>query len=137
MIFPYIEFLGLSEERVFRPMIPVSFRVGKILFKSYCLIDSGADYTVLPISLAKKFGMNLTDVPHFLIAGANGSHFTIYKSPIQIEHVIEKSGKKPLKWSSHVYFSASETTFLLGQKGFLENFKVVLNGKKRKVEILR
>jgi len=29
MIFPYVEFMGLTEERVFRPMIPISLKTNK------------------------------------------------------------------------------------------------------------
>ena len=134
--FPYIEFLGLAEERVFRPMIPVVFKVGEKEFNSYALIDSGADYTVLPIEIAGVLDLDISGQPRYGILGAGGNTFTIYKSPIEIEHEIRKRGFRSIKWKSFVYFAESGSTMLLGQNGFLENFKVTLNGKNRRVEII-
>lgn len=61
MIFPYVEFLGLAEDRVFRPLIPLTFKANKKEFKAYVLIDSGADYSVLPIEIAGKFNLKISD----------------------------------------------------------------------------
>lgn len=135
--FPYVEFLGLAEDRVFRPMIPVTFRANGENFKSYALIDSGADYTVLPIEIAGKLNLKISDQPRYSILGAGGSTFTIYKSPTEIEHQIEKRGFRELKWKSFVYFAESGSTILLGQNGFLSNLKVTLNGKSKQVEIVQ
>lgn len=136
MVFPYVEFLGLAEERVFRPMIPVTFRVDKEEFKSYSLIDSGADYTVLPIEIAGKFKFKLSDYSNYRILGAGGEIFTIYKSPTEVELSIQKRGFREVKWKSFVYFAESGSTILLGQNGFLNRFKVTLNGKNKEIEIM-
>ena len=62
IVFPYVEFLGLAEDRVFRPMIPIIFQANGKEFKSYSLIDSGADYSILPIEIAGKFKLDLYPV---------------------------------------------------------------------------
>ncbi|MBI2634099.1 hypothetical protein HYW82_00310 [Candidatus Peregrinibacteria bacterium] len=135
IVFPYIEFLGLAEERVFRPMIPVTFKANGKIFKSYALIDSGADYSILPIEIAGKFKLDLASQPQYRILGAGGNSFTIYKSSVEIEHIIKKSGFREIKWKSIVFFAESGSTILLGQNGFLNRFKVILNGKNKEVEI--
>ena len=137
MKFSYVEFLGLAEDRVFRPMIPVTFKVNKEEFKTYSLIDSGADYSVLPIEIAGIFNFKLSDQPHYNILGAGGNSFKIYKSPIEIEHIIQKTGFRTIRWKSYVYFAESGSTILLGQNDFLNKFKVTLNGKNKEVEILQ
>jgi predicted aspartyl protease len=135
MNFPYVEFLGLTEDRVFRPMIPMVFKANGEEFKTYSLVDSGADYTILPIEAAGKLKLNLSDQPRYSLLGAGGNTFTIYKSPIEVEFVIEKKGFRSILGKSIVYFAESGSTVLLGQNGFLKYFKVVLNGKNKEVEI--
>ncbi|MBD3331071.1 hypothetical protein GF354_06145 [Candidatus Peregrinibacteria bacterium] len=115
--FPYVEYLGLAEDRVFRPVIPVIFQANGEEFKNYCLIDSGADYSILPIEIAGKFNLELGSQPRYTVQGAGGSRFTIYRSPIEIDHIIKKRGFRDIKWKSTVYFSESGSTILLGQNG--------------------
>ena len=135
MIFPYVEFLGLTEERVFRPMIPITLKANKESIKSYALIDSGCDYTILPIELAGVFNFNLSNQPRYSIGAAGGSSFTVYKSPNEVECVLSKKGFRDIKIKSTVYFAESGPTCMLGQKGFLDQLKLILSGKNRQVEI--
>lgn len=80
MKFSYIEFLGLAEERLFRPMIPVTWTAEKESFTSYALIDSGADYTILPIAVAGRLKLKLENQPQYHILGGGGATFKIYRS---------------------------------------------------------
>lgn len=135
MNFSYIEFVGLVEERIFRPMIPVSFNVNDKNFKSYCLIDSGADYTILPIEAAKKLDLKLTRENSYRMEGAGANEFTIYASPSLIQCKIEKMGFRPITWQTKIYFSEGGTVALLGYKGFLEFFDVHLQTSQRKISL--
>lgn len=137
MTFPYIEFLGLAEERIFRPVIPVSFCTEDGVFNTYCLIDSGSDYTILPIEAAKKFDISLTRDRSYRMQGAGGNEFTIYASPSLINCSIEKRGFRPLTWKSTLYFSESGTLTLLGYKGFFEFVDVDLRPSKRELHLVR
>ncbi len=135
MIFPYIEALGLAEDRLWRPLIPVTFYANGLEFKSFGLIDSGADYSILPIEIAGILGLNLKGQPQYTLVGAGGSYFTIYRSPIEVDIVLEKRGFRKTQLHSYVYFSESGTTILLGQNGFLNKLKLTLNGKSREIQI--
>lgn len=135
MIFQYTEFLGLAEDRVFRPLIPVTFIANRQSFNSYVLIDSGADYSILPIEIAGRLKLDISNQPRYQIISAGGNTFTIYKSPSKIEHVIQKRGFRDIIWEETVYFAESSSTLLLGQNGFLRHFKILLDGEKREVEI--
>ena len=137
MNFPYVEFLGLAEERIFRPMIPITFKANNHIFQTYALVDSGSDYSILPIEIAGKLNLKLADQPQYNIQGAGGSSFTIYKSQLKVEHTLQKRGFRDIKWSSFVYFDESGTTLLLGQKGFLDRFQINLNGPQKGIEILQ
>lgn len=105
MNFPYVEFLGLAEERVFRPMIPVTFRNNKEEFRSYALIDSGADHTILPIEIAGILKIELSHQHSFNVESAGGNTFKVYKSPTEIESIIQKKGFRDIKWKSDFYFA--------------------------------
>ena len=135
MFFQYPEFLGLTEERIFRPMIPITFKANNEVFKTYGLIDSGCDYTILPIELAGIFKLKLSDQPRYSIGAAGGSSFTVYRSPIEIECILSQRGFRDIKINSQVYFAESCETCMLGQKGFLDQLQVNLDGEKREIEI--
>lgn len=135
MRFPYTEFLGLEEDRIFRPLIRVTFKMGEVSYSTYCLVDSGSDYVILPIEIAGKLKLKLDVNSYFRIASAGGDIFRVYKSPVKIEHIIKQMGHRDIKCTSPVYFAESSGTFLLGQSGFLNQFKVTLNGKERSLEI--
>lgn len=135
MNFPFTEFMGFAEDRVFRPMIPIAFEANNKSFDGYAVIDSGSDYNVLPVQIANSLGLDLSCEPRYRISAANGGTFTVYKSPIAIDHLIKKRDHKTIKWKSFVYFSESVDGILLGESGFVNKFKVTLNGKNREIEI--
>lgn len=135
MFFPYVEFMGLTEERIFRPMIPVKFKANSETFSTYSLIDSGCDYTILPIELAGIFKFNLSDQPRHTIGAAGGGSFTIYRSPMEVETILTKKGFRDIKFKSIVYFAESGSTCMLGQKGFLDQLNINLNGRNREIEV--
>ena len=116
-------------------MIPVKFSVNGKSFHSYCLIDSGADYTILPIEAAKKLDLKLTHEESYFMQGAGGNEFKIYKSPLEIDCETEKRGFRSLCWKTKVYFSESGTFTLLGYKGFFESINVNLKAQKREIDI--
>lgn len=135
MTFPYIEFLGLSQERVFRPMVPIIFEYGELKIDAYALIDSAADYTILPIETASEFNIPLSKQHPYRLQAAGGNVVTMYKSPEKINLRIQESGFKDISLQSTVYFAESETKIILGQKGFLEFLNISLSGKQRELKI--
>ena len=136
MNLPYIEDLGLEEERIFRPMLPVTFRANGESFKSYALVDSGSDYTILPIEIAGVLKLKLSVDRQFRLQAAGGNIFRIYKSPQKVEQAIEKKGFRPRKFSSYIYFAESGSAILLGQKGFLDQLNVKLKGPEKVFEVM-
>jgi predicted aspartyl protease len=137
MIFHHTEFLGAAEERVFRPIIKVSFSSDGKEVPMQCMIDSGSDYTILPIEAAGIFKFNLSDQPQYRMAGAGNNTFKIYKSPTELDIVLKRKGFREIKYKSFIYFAESEPIGLLGFKGFLENLKVKLDGKNKEIEIIQ
>lgn len=116
--FPYVEFLGLAEDRVFRPMIPVTFKANGEELKSYALVDSGADYTILPIEIVGKFKLGLGAEPNYTVQGAGGNSFTIYKSPIELEIIIKKEDLERSNANQQYFLQSQEPLSFLGKADF-------------------
>lgn len=112
-----------------RPIIDIIVRSDKYFAIYPMLIDSGADYCILNLELAKSFGIKLskTAVKFFGIGR---------------EQIIGKWGKIELKIAGHTYKSkvlfAEISQFghgILGQSGFFDHFDVKLSYFKQTIEI--
>ena len=134
MIFKYPESLEVGGEKLYRPVVPILFKNDNYFALLEGTIDSGADYILLPISIAQKLNIKLKKKTQFYSAG--GGKFTVYRSPVKIEYILRKDGFGNISHKTIVYFAESQTTILLGNYGFLEKFKVTLNGPKKEVEII-
>ncbi len=135
MIFKYSEYQTQDNKTIYRPTIPILFKNGKHFIFTEAAIDSGADYTILPIEIAGVLNIKLDKRNKRTFEGAGGNPFTVYRSPNSIEHIIRQEKFRTHKWNSGVFFSESQPTILLGQNGFLDKFVVTLDGKKKEVRL--
>lgn len=137
MVFKYSQFPTSGEKDVFiyRPTIPIvlKYRTNFILVEA--LVDSGADQTILPVEIATTLNIPLdaSSVTSFL--GAGGNSFEVYRSQVLVQHILRAPGFRPIQWGTKVYFTQSQPTILLGQDGFLNRFRVTLDGIKKQIEI--
>lgn len=137
MKFKYSEYSSANKVKIYRPTVPILFRNKSKFILTEAIIDSGADFTILPIELAGALEIKLNPRQKKTFFGAGSNPFTVYHSSESIEHILRQSGFRPITWKSKVYFAESQPGILLGYKGFLENFKVILDGKRRELEISR
>lgn len=135
MKFKYSEYAGPDNLKIFRPTVPILFKLKSKFIYTEAIIDSGADFTILPIEIAGILDIKLDGRKKTSFHGAGNNQFTVYPSPESIEHIIRQNSFRPLKWNSKVYFAESQPGILLGHKGFLERFKITLDGKKKELEI--
>lgn len=135
MIFRYSEFKDECGERFFVPFVPVFLSLNNDSVFVDALIDSGADYTILPIQLAAEFGFKLSLANRIKIQGAGGNVFQVYKSPEKLGFLIKETGFRDIKWKSFVYFAELQSTILLGQVGFFDHVDVKLSWRKKEIEI--
>ena len=135
MIFKYYQYQTKENETIYRPTIPIVFKNGKHFIFTDATIDSGADFSILSIEMAKVLDIKLDHRSKKTIESAGGNTFTVYPSPISIEHIIRQKGFRTLKWKALVYFSEIQPTILLGQKGFLDKLIVTLDGRKKEVRL--
>lgn len=135
MKFKYSEYTDENNIKIFRPTIPIVFKNKSKFIQTEAIIDSGADFTILPIEVAGILDIKLDRHTKATFHGAGGNPFPVYPSPINIEHILRQSGFRTINWQTKVFFAESQPAILLGHKGFLEKFRVTLDGKRREVEI--
>lgn len=137
MKFSYSQFPGLDNKSVYRPSIPMFFKYASYFVYTEGFIDSGSDYTILPLEFAGELHLKLDTSKKTEFVGAGKNPFVVYPSPVKIKHVIRQNGFRNLEWESKVYFAESQPGILLGNSGFLDHFRVTLDGIKKEVEITK
>ena len=59
--------------QAYHPLLPVEFNVGLNSYPTLAILDSGADYSLFPASIAVDLGLNLTDGREDELFGIAGS----------------------------------------------------------------
>lgn len=135
MKFKYSEYTNPDGTKTFRPTVPIVFSYKSKLILTEAIVDSGADFTILPIEMAGALDISLDIQTKTIFHGAGSNPFTVYPSSVEIEHILRQSGFRPIQWKTKVFFAELQPGILLGQKGFLEKFKVTFDGPKKELEI--
>ncbi len=127
----------VSGQEIFFPALRVTFRYKKCkLTIGNALVDTGADETLLPLSMAVEMGFKFDlDEDKTLREGAGGKQFVVYKSPVKIDCILESQGFRPFIWQSSVFFTLEQPTILIGRNNFLDKFTVTFRGKEKILEL--
>lgn len=136
MKFKYSQYPAPNGKSIYRASVPILFKHGSSIFYTEGIIDSGADYTILPIEVAGELNIKLESKKKATFLGAGSNPFTVYESPVKIQHLLRQNGFRSIQWESIVYFAESQPGVLLGNFGFLDRLKVTLDGTKKEVEII-
>jgi hypothetical protein len=125
IVFKYKEeSLGLKEERIKRPIANVFLKSRSnswIEFHPY--IDSGADLTMIPLSLGKLLGWGFSSKKVEQIGGVRGSVPVIYKNNLM--RIGEKEFNARVAWSL-----IEDVPPLLGRADVFDIFEVTFKQKK-------
>lgn len=93
------------------------------------LIDSGADETVLPLSMAEEVGASLFYSEAALVVGVAGTPFEYIPGEVEMELI---SSGPPIRWRTCVAFARFEDSesecAVLGHTGVLQFFTATLHG---------
>ena len=122
-------------KKIYRPTVPILLKNKSKFIYVEAIIDSGADCTILPIEIAGALDIKLDGRRKTNFHGAGNNTFPVYPSLVSITHMLRQSGFRTIGWKTKVFFAESQPGILLGHKGFLERFKVTLDGKKKEVQI--
>ena len=116
------------------PTIPVTLK-GRSTFpiKVLALIDSGADVSIIPISLAELLNLNLPE--EIQIAHGIGGEVKAKSSKMEI--IVEKNREKYSFMIPVQVILDNNTPIILGRKGFFDKFIIAIDEKKKKVKLKR
>ena len=141
MIFPYDASLTRAPDgtivTTYRPMIPIRI-VGPDAAALYlALVDTGADGTVLPRSVADDLGIVPDDQKADDVTAFGGTRLRTAPAKAQFEL---SDGTDSCRWETTVDFvefpDPQHETLILGHEGFLQFFTATFNGKMKTVELL-
>ena len=135
MKFKYSEYKCTDGTKIYRPTVPIIFKYKSSFIQTEAVVDSGADFTILPIEVAGILGIKLDQKAKTIFHGAGNNSFTVYPSLVKIEHMLRQGGFRAINWQTEVFFAESQPGILLGHQGFLEKFKVTLESKRKELEI--
>tara|TARA_Y100000310_G_scaffold99766_1_gene97630 strand:+ start:496 stop:900 length:405 start_codon:yes stop_codon:yes gene_type:complete len=103
----------------------------------HALIDTGADVTIIPMEVNKLLGLELEKSSTLSFVGAGGDIFRAVPTKKKIEYRIEQAGHRPICWKGTVFFAAGQPTILLGNYQCLDQLKITLDGKNRKLNLVK
>lgn len=124
LTFPFEKRLSPILGEIYRPIAQVFFfsQVKKHWYETWMLVDSGADYTLLPKYFSHRLGINLEkDCKIFKTTGIGGEEKVYFFKKIKV-----KLGE----WEREVpigFLDRDEIPPLLGRHLFLETFEVLLS----------
>jgi predicted aspartyl protease len=142
MKFPYREYVsifpGTTDFRlILRPIISVRILGSKSEARWDALVDTGADETLLPMSLAEVLAIELD--PHLTseAAGISGDRLKIHYGDVEFR--IE-SDREVVAWKTTVGFvdfgSSDDEVIVLGHGGCLDYFTATFDGEKAELELI-
>lgn len=104
-----------------RPYVAIDLFNGTRSFRSYALIDSGADDCIFPASFARQLGLNYLAGRHYPFGGAGDGNQDAYFFDLELD-IIDIS-----RYAVPIGFSPSVEKFghgVLGQNGFFDRFSL-------------
>lgn len=113
-------------------MIPITLKGGKTELDFLALLDSGADVSAIPVSIARVLGLNLKKKKEEIV-GIGGKGHAILTNAI----LIIKRGHERYSFPIEIYaiLGPHEDDFpvIVGRKNFFERFKITFIENDKKV----
>jgi hypothetical protein len=124
---------GSPDEPVYRPKIPVRLRgpLGDDAL-TFALVDTGADETVVPLSLAGPLRVELGSKVHALYDAGGRPNPVRYGD---VELTIG-DGSNSCSWRARVAFQRGRRSSVLGRAGNLDRLTITFDGPKRRLVIV-
>ncbi len=123
MNFAYRRFLvelfdGEPLREIYRPIVPILVHGPRDSLLVRPILDSGADFTLLPLSVAIATGVDLEMNRAGTVGGIEGGSLITYPGEVELEL---NDGTQSYRWPTTVRFAAGNN-MLLGHLGCLEFF---------------
>jgi hypothetical protein len=120
---------------IFRPEVRIAVHGSKGSCDFIALVDTGADNTIFPESIARDLGIPLVAGKGPAATAFGGEKIALSYADVPLELVQENES---LKWMARVYFVAdgeSKETLILGHQGFLDFFTATFHGEECALEL--
>lgn len=129
-----MRFPTLVREGKRRPIIAVSISVpGRNAVFFDALVDTGADISVFPKSVADRLGLNLSGLPASAVFAAVGGMCSYQSHVVSLEL---RRAPEVIRWDAAVGFVDREMAYgILGTKGFFEHFDLTYRAKAQTIDI--
>jgi hypothetical protein len=115
---------------IFRPEIRITVHGPKGSGDFVGLVDTGADNTILPESIARVLGIHLIAGKGPAATAFGGEQIALSYADVQLELV---HPNETLQWLARVFFVADgnhdRETLILGNQGFLDYFTATFHGE--------
>jgi hypothetical protein len=114
---------------IFRPEVLITVHGPKGSGDFLALVDTGADNTILPESIAHALGIPLVAGKGPPATAFGGQEIALSYADVQLELV---HPDETLRWLARVYFVADDgdkETLILGHQGFLDYFTATFRGE--------
>jgi hypothetical protein len=114
---------------IFRPEVRITVHGPRSSGDFLALVDTGADNTILPESIAHDLGISLTAGKGPAATSFGGQELALSYADVQLELV---HPAKTLRWLARAFFVADGgdgETLILGHQGFLDYFNATFSGE--------
>ncbi len=145
MRFPYSVNIGPAETgdavsgdaiAILRPEVLVLIHGPTGAESHYALVDTGADNTILPSSVAERLGISMTNCRGPEARAFGGQKIALTYADIVLELTDDNSC---IRWQARAFFaesaSESEDMVILGHQGFLDFFTATFDGEDCSVSV--
>lgn len=132
------EELREHDKKIYKPSLLVCLRYnGQLSRRCFGLIDTGADMVTAGYKFAHDLGLDPLTGKEDSIQGAWGLRPQYIYENVEVV-IIKDAGLKTLTFTTRIAFcDAVGDKILLGREGFFDNFKIIIDEKRREVELIK
>lgn len=120
---------------VYRPMVSIRI-IGPLDHVNVrALVDTGADETIFPVSIAEAIGAEMDEAESVSLEGIGGHMVQAVLGTVEIEIGV---GKSLTRWQQRARFvpsSLDDEVPILGHVGFLQYFATLFDGKRHQMTL--
>jgi hypothetical protein len=125
-----------EEVLIFRPEVPLRIHGPEESALYMALVDTGADNTILPQSIARELKIATTKAKGPGATAFGGQQLALSFADVQLEIVDDTRARR---WPARVYFfeflGGQPETVVVGHEGFLDYFTTIFHGDQLVLDI--
>jgi hypothetical protein len=125
--FPY-RYKNIAEEKIFNPILTLPIKTKEGWLNTLFLLDSGADTTMLTLSMAKRLGLSFDSKKKTKLFGIGDLGVPAYPGKVVIKF------KPYFELTLRCYYiDAEDSTLLLGRLDVFDKFNICFNSSTQQV----